>query len=134
MKRATRGAGADWFEMPADVERVAICRASGARAAPACRHQYVLAATGSGVTGAYDAPQVGLPEAEPPVYNELFPRGVIPSELCPIHGQSPAEGGYTGPPSADSSTPLVDAELRRPILQRVVGRDGVTRVVIKQPQ
>ena len=38
MKAATAGDAADWYEMPADVEKVAICRLSGARATDACRH------------------------------------------------------------------------------------------------
>ena len=38
MKAATTGAKPDWYQVPADVERVAICRLTGARAADGCRH------------------------------------------------------------------------------------------------
>jgi penicillin-binding protein 1A len=38
MKNATKGDGRDWFEMPSDVERIAVCRKSGMRASSECRH------------------------------------------------------------------------------------------------
>jgi 1A family penicillin-binding protein len=38
MKNATKGDGPDWFEMPSDVERIAVCRKSGMRASSDCRH------------------------------------------------------------------------------------------------
>ena len=38
MRAATAGAKPDWYDTPADVEKVAICRLSGARATEACRH------------------------------------------------------------------------------------------------
>jgi hypothetical protein len=37
MKKATEGGSPDWFEMPSDVERLAVCRKSGIRAAGECR-------------------------------------------------------------------------------------------------
>jgi 1A family penicillin-binding protein len=37
MKKATEGSSPDWFEMPSDVERMAVCRKSGMRASPECR-------------------------------------------------------------------------------------------------
>ena len=37
MKAATTGAKPDWYPVPANVERVAICRLTGARAADGCR-------------------------------------------------------------------------------------------------
>lgn len=36
MKKATEGSKPDWFDMPSDVERIAVCRKSGMRAATAC--------------------------------------------------------------------------------------------------
>ena len=36
MSAATKGAKPDWYRMPADVEKVAICRLSGMRAGPRC--------------------------------------------------------------------------------------------------
>ena len=38
MKAATMGARPDWYAVPADVEKVAICRLTGARATEGCRH------------------------------------------------------------------------------------------------
>ena len=38
MKAATTGARPDWYQVPADVEKVAICRLTGARATEGCRH------------------------------------------------------------------------------------------------
>src|SRR5688572_28232598 len=37
MKNATEGSAPDWFEMPSDVERIAVCRKSGMRASAECR-------------------------------------------------------------------------------------------------
>jgi hypothetical protein len=151
MKVATKGHQAEWFDMPPDVEKVAICRLSGARARPECKHQYVAttpedAAVGTmGVMAAeYLTPVRELPPSEPPVYEELFPVGAISSALCHLHGPqpwyagvNPGEGLATSDassPSTASATPLVDAELRRSrvVVQRIVGTDGITRVVITQ--
>ena len=151
MKVATRGAKAEWFKMPADVEKVAICRISGARATPSCKHQYVPEATPVGTSGIISAdyivpPVSGLPAPKPVVYEELFSVGAISSELCPVHSGGSDMVGTSGTelplsptssPSA-SSTPMVDEALQRartagqPV-QRVVGSDGVVRLVIKQP-
>ncbi len=40
MKAATTNDKPDWYAVPADVEKVAICRLSGARATDACRHAH----------------------------------------------------------------------------------------------
>ena len=37
MKKATEGSSPDWFEIPADVERIAVCRKTGLRASADCR-------------------------------------------------------------------------------------------------
>jgi 1A family penicillin-binding protein len=37
MKNATAGSAPDWFDMPSDVERIAVCRKSGMRASSECR-------------------------------------------------------------------------------------------------
>jgi penicillin-binding protein 1A len=37
MKKATAGSAPDWFEMPSDVERIAVCRKTGMRASTECR-------------------------------------------------------------------------------------------------
>jgi 1A family penicillin-binding protein len=135
MKYATRGARPDWYEMPGDVEKVAICRLSGARAAPACRDHYVPVQFQMGATGqpgaAYAAPAAGLPPSEPSVTEELFPAGTVSSELCPIHAPQASHDG-SGDTVPGSSTPMVDKELRRVVVERVPGRDGVMRVVVRQ--
>ncbi|HJR61159.1 MAG TPA: PBP1A family penicillin-binding protein [Vicinamibacterales bacterium] len=89
MKEATRGHKPDWYDMPPDVEKVAICRLSGARATDACRYHYVPAEVPVGTLGfvraGYLVPADPPPPPEPPVYEELFPLGTISSELCPLH-------------------------------------------------
>ena len=37
MKNATAGSAPDWFDMPSDVERIAVCRTSSMRASGECR-------------------------------------------------------------------------------------------------
>ena len=119
MKQATHGASPDWYEMPPDVERVAICRLSGARATPTCRYHYLpveIAVGTSGIlTPAGPAPPSPTPPAEPPVYEDIFPLGAVSSELCPLHGgfggQQYGErkiGGMAGP--ADAALQLAAQE------------------------
>ena len=115
MKEATAGARPDWYAMPADVEKVAICPLSGARATDACRHQFqympadIPVATG-GVLDANGVPVVpALPVQSPraEVYEDIFPIGTVPIDPCPLH--NPAGGaGVTG----TSLTPSVDAALK----------------------
>ena len=86
MKAATAGAKPDWYKMPADVEKVAICRISGARAGEGCR----LAALADIPVASPTSwlPPVGPlpgPASQPPVYEDLFPIGLVPPELCPLH-------------------------------------------------
>ncbi|MDQ3417796.1 MAG: PBP1A family penicillin-binding protein [Acidobacteriota bacterium] len=146
MKAATVGHKAEWFEMPAGVEKVAICRLSGARAGPSCQHQYIPADVPVGMVGTkgtmaagYPAPIQGLPPSEPSVYEEIFSVGALSSELCPLHSPQPSYGGIWSDSIASvtqpaSTTPLVDAELRRAgvRVERVTGTDGISRVVIRQ--
>ena len=149
MRTATAGDKADWYEMPSDVEKVAICRVSGARATDACRHaaeiytvgtdglQYVPA--GALMDDAEVPPVRSLPPGTSPVYEDLFPIGAVPSEPCPIHNRP-------GDPYS-SSTPMVDSILGAAshvaatsgsvpsadiILERVLGPDGIMRVVMRQ--
>lgn len=90
MKAATRGDKAEWYEMPPGVERVAICRLSGARATDACRYHslpaHVPVGTSGSFTTVYPAPVEPIPPPEPAVIEDFFPVGTIPSELCPLHG------------------------------------------------
>ncbi len=100
MKAATQGHKAEWFAMPSGVEKVAICRLSGARATPSCTHQYIPPDVPVGsmgiMTAGYPAPVQGLPPSEPPVYEELFTVGSISSELCPLHSPQPSYVGISG--------------------------------------
>ncbi len=146
MRAATAGAKPDWYQMPPDVEKVAICRLSGARATDACRHQsdvYALGTNGTlppvlPVGAMLDTAEAKPTPDEPPVYEDLFPLGAVPSEICPLHNPPPT-------PGAPSTTPLVDAILQSPtgstgsrapaseiVVERVLGPDGVMRVVMRQ--
>ena len=88
---------ADWYAMPSDVEKVTICRLSGARATDACKHQgemYTVArADGTPqlvpASGLVDQDEAATMQAqassEPPVYEDLFAVGTVPPDICPIH-------------------------------------------------
>ena len=100
MRVATAGEKPDWYEMPPDVERVTICRLSGARATEACRHAAdvytVTNDAGSQLIAAdalFEDPEVPpvprLPAGASPVYEDLFPVGAVPAEPCPIHSPNP---------------------------------------------
>jgi len=97
MKAATSHDKGDWYQMPPDVEKVAICRLSGARATESCKHQrdmYTVArpdgvpqlVPASVITDPADAAAAqALAANEPPVYEDLFPIGAVPPEICPVH-------------------------------------------------
>jgi 1A family penicillin-binding protein len=95
MRAATRGSKPEWYSRPADVEVVAICRLSGARATEACWHgipaSYESGSPGRSLLqflGTTGLTPVSDPRrsSEPPVYEDLFPVGTAPDEICPIHG------------------------------------------------
>jgi penicillin-binding protein 1A len=163
MRHATKGAKPEWYPAPPGVEKVVICRLSGARATEACRQPVVpfapelsLMADAMYQPGpaspphhAQDTWRGPRPDAappEPPVYEDIFPSGMIPAEDCPLHGASM-------PPSPASATPFVDAAIQQPgsvtavlglmrgpairtgtrlFVEKVTGPDGVVRYVIKQ--
>jgi penicillin-binding protein 1A len=110
MAAATKGAKPDWYRMPSDIEKVRICRLSGMRAGARCDLEVLATAAApsqSAVIGVrYAAPQPAedVPP-EPVVYEDLFPRGAMPSEICALH--DPAQHTVEG-----SATPVVDALLR----------------------
>ncbi len=154
MRAATAHDKPDWYEMPADVEKVAICRLSGARATDACRHQadvYSVARDGASpqlvpVDALSDhddqKPARTLAAGEPPVYEDLFPVGAVPPDICPMH--NPAAGSFgiasattvtdtlvpAASPVATSGT--VTAATSDIVLERVLGADGVMRVIMRQ--
>jgi hypothetical protein len=110
--------------MPSDVEKVQICRLSGARAGPDCRNHTAAelappSSSGPGVVTVGNttaAPTQVMPD-EPAVYEDLFPIGAVPSEICPLHDPSRVMPATT--------TPLVDAALQTAV--------GTTMSVIRQP-
>ncbi len=119
MRAATKGAKPEWYRMPANVEKVAICRISGMRAGPGCHESSPVnhdpEAQRNGFTGTADTasggvpspdaiPAVPLPPAEPTVYEDLFPTGAVPPEICQLH--DPARRVVT------TNTPLVDAAMQ----------------------
>ncbi len=131
MRAATAKDKPDWYPMPSDVEKVAICRLSGARATEACKHQeaiYTLTRADGGQqlvpsSALSDSDDLSTPamSIEPPVYEDLFAVGSVPAEICPLHNQ-PALS--TGVAPAAPSTDIV--------LERTLGADGVVHVTMKQ--
>ncbi len=79
MKNATAGSKPDWFEMPSDVERIAVCRKSGMRASVECR-----------VT-VHD-------DGSANVFEDYFLMGTGPYETC--------AGSHTDPLDAPAATVL----------------------------
>jgi penicillin-binding protein 1A len=138
MRQATKGAKADWYATPPDVEKVTICRLTGARATEACRHSTpvasVLPAVMDTMLGGAQPVAEAAP-AEPSVYEDLFPVGTIPSDTCSVHGAATPE-------TAPSTTPMVDAALvrsgpavrtgQRLFVEKVTGPDGLVRYVVTQ--
>jgi penicillin-binding protein 1A len=72
MKVATRGDKPAWFQRPADVIGVDVCRVSGKLANSGCGA--VLAVSND-----------GLLQSRSQVYTEYFSKGTRPTSLCPIH-------------------------------------------------
>jgi len=159
MKAATAHDKPDWYSMPPDVEKVAICRLSGARATEACKHQRemysVARADGSPQLVSIDAAMLDTDDAaksptlassEPPVYEDLFRVGSVPPEICPLHNPAASESGVATSslsaspvvplllPAASISkvTPTVTPAASEIILERVLGADGLMHVVMRQ--
>ena len=76
MKKATEGNKPDWFDMPSDVERIAVCRKSGLRAGGECR----------------TAP---TEDASANVYEDYYLLGTGPYETCSGVHNDPVETGAT---------------------------------------
>ena len=123
MRDATAGAKPDWYQMPPDLEKVAICPLSGARATSASREHRAAAAAAAefpvGTSGALNenglqvATQLPPPAPSPQVYEDIFPIGTVPSDPCPLHNP-PAymtTGDYRNGTAPE--TPLVDAAVQQ---------------------
>ena len=72
MKTATRNDKPDWFERPAEVTGMNVCRVSGK-----------LANTGCGAV--MSVGQDGYLQSRSQVYTEYFAQGTQPTSYCPIH-------------------------------------------------
>ena len=73
MKNATAGSAPDWFDMPSDVERIAVCRTSSMRASGECRTHVTE-------------------DGRANVYEDYYLMGTGPYESC--------TGSHTGHPNA----------------------------------
>ena len=142
MKAATTNDKPDWYAVPADVEKVAICRLSGARATDACRHAHPVelhsSAPDQGADGCgrsrsrhcllrgQTAPTNG---SDSNVYQDFFPLGKISSELCPLHN-SPADTLPSVPGEAPAVIPTSYGQ--RPIVvERAIRSDGSTAISLR---
>ena len=85
MRRATATQPPDPFDVPPDIERVTLSRASHLRATPACRFG-IMSGPGAGSPN-----DTGIRTAAQPagVYDELFMMGTAPEEYCLMHGGGP---------------------------------------------
>ena len=130
MKVATKGAAPDWYDVPADVEKVAICRLSGARAADACRHSseplVLLQSASSDERGAgWGVAPVAHPisaQNEPNVYEDYFPLGLLPADICPLHGAA------LDLPQATSTTTTPPGQI---VVERTMRPDGTVAVAVR---
>jgi 1A family penicillin-binding protein len=75
MKRATRGAKPDWFERPANVVGLNVCRVSGKLPTGGCNNVQVV-------------DRDGAIETRSMVYTEYFVRGTQPTDICSLHTPS----------------------------------------------
>jgi penicillin-binding protein 1A len=156
MKGATSRDKADWYPMPSDVEKVTICRVSGARATEACKHQrdiYTVARVDGSpqfvpVDTMFDqddaATSPRLASNEPPVYEDLFAIGSVPPDICPLHNSTASSGGIASSsmsttqignsvtPTSSSQFAVTPPATSDIVLERVLGNDGLMHVVMRQ--
>jgi penicillin-binding protein 1A len=133
MKTATKGDRPDWFDRPADIVAVTVCRLSG---------QLPNAGCGSVVTAAAD----GSSETKSMIYTDYFVKGRQPTAICPLHpfpngsATAPAAGaqpqalpgapvGLPGAPAATAGpapprTPEAEQKKKRGFWGRLFGRGG----------
>ena len=122
MRDATRGDKAVWYEMPSDVERVEICRASGHRAGDACRRS-----PGFARVMLMDGLMVDR-EVPAGVVTELFTLGSAPYGECPVHSGIYLDASHPGTIDASLSMPadLTMTPIESPLLRaaEAVGTSG----------
>jgi penicillin-binding protein 1A len=120
MREATRGDRPVWYEMPTDVEKVEICKASGHRAGEACRRSPRYARVML-MDGSYeDRPVQGG------VVTELFTLGSAPYGECPIHSGTMMDTSTLPPVPLDASltTPIEPAETSLLKVSEPIGTSG----------
>ena len=120
MKTATANDRPDWFQPPADVEKITICRLSGQRATDACRQGWMVPAyvqagltelpgipAGAGVAVGTSGTQPTAAAAKPQstVYDDYFPVGTAPASECAKHGAA----SLMGASGADSTMSSVSS-------------------------
>jgi 1A family penicillin-binding protein len=120
MKQATAKDGPDWFQPPADVEKITICRLSGERATDACRQGLMLPGylqagltelpgtpAGDGVavgtSGTRPAPVTASAAPRSTVYDDYFPIGTAPTSECTMHGAASLMGASGAETTASSA-------------------------------
>ena len=110
MKRATRGDKPDWFERPANVVGLNVCRISGKLPTGGCDNVAVVN-------------RDGTLEKRSMVYTEYFVRGTQPAEICALHSPSFTErlAGIFG---KDAGVPVVAADVGLPPAAEHVGNVG----------
>ena len=96
MKVATRGEKPDWFERPANVVGVNVCRISGKLPNYGCSNVQSI-------------DEYGMVETRSMVYTDYFLKGTQPSTLCPVHqtmfaDASPSSPAVSAPVSAERAT------------------------------
>ncbi|MCA1649825.1 MAG: hypothetical protein LC753_05910 [Acidobacteria bacterium] len=72
MKTATRGDKPDWFDRPANVAALNVCRVSGKLPNDGCDSVQVVS-------------RDGFLETRSMIYTEFFKKGTQPSTVCPLH-------------------------------------------------
>jgi penicillin-binding protein 1A len=113
MKVATRGSRAEWFERPANITAVNVCRISGKLPNSGCDRVEVVSNDGS-------------VDARSMVYTEYFVRGTQPTSVCPLHTAPSFFDRLAGVFGKDSDTPPVPAAEAGLPAPPVAGTAGVT--------
>jgi 1A family penicillin-binding protein len=113
MKVATAGHKPVWYDVPSDIEKIAICRRSGARATEGCWHEEApvqetpFAPPISRGWFVRPVEQIASTPPEPPVFEDFFPIGSISEELCPLHRSEAEPITIVRVPRGDGSTQIL---------------------------
>ena len=111
MKAATKGDKAEWFERPANVVGVNVCRISGKLPNGGCSSVQVVS-------------QDGYVESRSMIYTDYFVRGTQPTTICPLHSASSLLdrlAGVFGAGDPQHPVPAADAGLPVPSPARTSG-------------